>query len=390
MNIFMSRKAGSAFDGKKIISFFVLAVFVFLAYPAKAADFYLPQKDNPNAVISASEKYSNLYTAAGNLTVNGDILGDLSAAGGTVTFDGKVENSLLLVGGNMTLAGIVGKTARIAGGNYSISTQIGGDLALAGGNVTLSEKALIGGDLIAAAGNLTLNADVTGKARIAGGNIYINSKINGDVRIKASQKVIFGPKADIAGKVIYHAPKEAVFMEGSNVKNTEFKLVAARSYKNEIRAFLSFAFLLKLLAWFLAGLLAMKLFKNKIQEIFAEITQNPWTNLGMGLVWMICTPIVAFLLFVSFVGYYLGGLLAVTYVLALMAANLLSALMLGYLLMKYMNKSADAVSDWQIIAIGVVILSLLKFIPIVGWAAVCVLLLVSLGAMVKIIKNQFN
>ena len=293
----MSRKAGSAFGGRKIISLFVLVIFVFLALPAKAADFYLPQdKEDANVVIGSSDTYEDLYTVGGNLSLNSNIVGDLTAAGGTVTFDGKVEKGLLLAGGNMTLGGTVGGTARIVGGNYSISSQIGGDLVLAGGNVTISDKAHIGKDLLAAAGNLTINAPVLGKARIAGGNIYINSKINGDVRIRASQKVTFGPKAEIVGKVIYHAPKEAVFMAGSQVKNTEFNLVARKSYKNEMRAFLSFAFFIKLLAWFLAGLVALKLFKNKIQEIFVEITENPWTNLGMGLVWLICIPVVVVLL----------------------------------------------------------------------------------------------
>jgi len=376
---------------KKILGLCLLVFLSFTALSANAADFYLPQdKEDANVVISSTDTFEDLYTVAGNLTIGSNILGDLTAAGGTVTFDGTVERGLLLAGANMTLGGKVGGTARIVGGNYSISSQIGGDLVLAGGNVTLSDKGLVGKDLLVAAGNLTLNAPVLGKARIAGGNIYINSKINGDVRIRASQKVTFGPNADIAGKVIYYAPKEAVFVQGSKVSNVEFNQVLAKSYKNEMKAFFSFALLLKLIAWFLAGLVVMRLFKNKTQEIFSEITQNPWTNLGMGFVWLICIPIVAVLLFVSFVGYYLGGLLIAVYALSLLVVNLLTALMIGYLLMKYMHKSVENVADWQLVFVGVVVLTILKFIPVIGWAAAGVLFLVSFGAMVKIIRNQFN
>jgi hypothetical protein len=391
MNIFMSAKSGSAFGGKKTISVFALVLFAVLSFPAQAADFYLPQdKTDQNLVISSTETYSDLYTAGPNLTVNSKVSGDLVAAGGTVTFDGNVENELLLAGGNMTLGGTVGGTARIVGGNYSISSQIGGDLALAGGNVTLTEKALVKKDLLAAAGNLTLNAPVLGKARIAGGNIYINSKINGDVRIRAGQKVVFGPKADIAGKVIYYAPQAANFTPGSKVPNVEFNMVAKKSYKNKFTALLSFAFLIRLLAWILAGFVALKLFKQKIQEIFTEVTQNPWSNLGMGLVWLICTPIAAIILLISFVGYYLGGVLAVAYVLALLAACLLSALMIGHLLMKYLNKSAENLPDWQLVVVGVVVLSVLKFIPILGWAVAGVFFLISLGGLARIIKKQLS
>ncbi|MCX6797105.1 MAG: hypothetical protein NTX98_01340, partial [Candidatus Doudnabacteria bacterium] len=336
-----------------LISLF-LASFLFIS-GALAADLVGPESsDDANVTISSAETHKNLYTAGGNVTVNGNVLGDLTAAGGMVTVEGNVEKDLIVAGGNLFINGKVGETARIAGGNISISAPIGGDLLVGGGNITISERSSVGGDLLVGGGNVNVNAPVKGSVKIGGGSVFINSKIEGDVKVKISKSLVFGPKADIQGKVKYEAPKPAVFKEGSKVPNAEFTKWQKPGRKGRMAGIITVAFLIKILAWILMGLVLVKLRKQTIQNMFFGIIEKPWENLGIGFLALIAAPILIILLLITAVGYYLAITAAMLYILLLLFACILSALFLGFLILKYLNKPSGPQVNWQAAVIGVV------------------------------------
>src|SRR3989344_7437034 len=201
-------------DKRKIA---IASAVIFLAAGTTfAAEFAAPTKDgDPNVTISASETHKNLYVVGANVTANGKIEGDLYAAGGMVSVIGDVADDLNVGGGSLSISGQVGGDARIAGGNITISSPIGGDLLVAGGNISITEKSSIGGDLVIGGGNIILDAPVKGGIIAGAGNITINSKVEGDVRIYSSGSrgknqgiVVFGPKAEVMGKITHKGPKE--------------------------------------------------------------------------------------------------------------------------------------------------------------------------------------
>lgn len=373
----------------KKISTICLFLAGFLFIPgALAADLVGPEsKQDQNVVISSAETHKNLYTAGGNVTVNGDVLGDLTVAGGMVTVEGVVEKDLFVAGGNLFINGKVGETARVAGGNINITAPIGGDLLIGGGNITISEKSSIDGDLLIGGGNVNINAPVKGSVKIGGGNVYINSKIDGDVKIKISKDLVFGPKADIQGKVSYEAPRLAVFKDGSKVPNAEFTKWQKPSYKGRIAGIITAALLIKLLAWVLMGLVLVKFRKQSIQNMFISIVEKPWESLGIGLLALIVVPILSVLLLITAVGYYIAVSLLALYVFLLLMACILSALFLGFIILKYLNKPAESLVNWQSVLIGVVALLLIKIIPFLGWIIAFVLFLLVFGSIIKTIKE---
>ncbi len=364
----------------------VAFLLVFLASPAWAAEVLGPTKDNPNVSTAAQENHKNLYAAGANVTVNGETGGDLSAAGGTVTVSGKVDQEAMIAGGNLVLSGEVGSHARLLGGNITVSAPIGGDLAVAGGNINLTSKASIGGDLLIAGGNIDVEAPVQGDVRIAGGDVTLNGKVGGNVYVRSSRRLFLGSSAEIAGKVEYSAPQSAVISSGAKTGPISYTQISTGGYMRTLAGFVTVAFLVKFLAWLLAAFVAIKVRKNFIMVLGEEFKAKPWANLGVGFLVFIAAPVAVALLLLSFVGYYLAILLGALYLLLLVAANLLSALVFGYFLLSLLNKPGEMPVDWQAIVIGVVVWLVLPFIPILGWAVMFVVFLMVLGAGIKKLK----
>jgi hypothetical protein len=359
-----------------------------------AADFLAPkQGEDPNITVSASEVKNNLYAVGANVTVNGSVKGDLMSAGGMVTVIGDVEADLNVAGGSLALSGKVGGDARIVGGNLTISSPIGGDLLVAGGNVSLTEKASVGGDLIIAGGNVILEAPVAGKVRAMAGNLTINSKIGKDVNVRISGNkknegnLIFGPKAEVMGQVYYKGVKSAVVKEGAKVSDIEFTPVV----KVNTRAWLGMGVAIKFLAILLTVLVLVRWQKEKYQQLATGISEKFWENLGIGLVGVIATPIIGILLLVTFVGFYIGIILLLWYVLVLLMAYLLAVIVLGLWLMKTLKVRADyTILDWKTALLGSVGMLVLGFIPVVGWLVCLVIFLASVGGILKVGKQKWG
>ncbi len=373
---------------KKRAIFAICAFGLSLAITVQAAEFVGSSEENSgNVTIGASETHKNLYTAGGMLNVNGNTQGDLAAVGGNLTVLGDVEKDVMLAGGTIIVSGNIGEDARIVGGNITITGPVGGDLVVVGGNLTVSEKAAVGSDAVLAGGNIQINAPVSGSLRIYGGNVEINGKVSGNVYVRASEGLKFGSNAEVLGAVVYKGVKEAVVAEGAKVPTIEFTKMENRSV-NKAAGIITVAFFIKLAAWFLAGWVLMRFAKSLVIRTAEEIRQKPWEHAGIGLAALISIPIAAILMLLTVVGYYLAFATFAAYGLMLILANILAAVVLGYLSLYYLTKTSENHPNWQVVLIGVVLWSLIKLIPIVGWIVAAVLFMMVFAALFRSIKNK--
>ncbi len=375
---------------KIFVSGLVVIPLIFAATPVFAAEIVGPDGSNGNLVIGSGQIHKNLYTVGGNVTINADTAGDLTAAGGMVVITGKVENQLLLAGGTLMVSAPIGGTARIAGGNITISSVIGGDLVVAGGNVTLAAGSSVAGDLLIAGGNVIVDGSVGGNIRAVGGNITLNGKVGGDVSARASKMLAIDSGAEIAGKISYTGPQAAVVASGAKVGQIDFTQKKERGFGPQFLTFLSIALLIKFLAILIAAFLLITYRKNKVQGILEEVKANFWQSLGLGLAGLILTPIVVVLLFVTVVGYYLAIILGLVYVLALIITTLVSVICLGNLILSRIKKGEALWANWQVVLVGALGWLLLSFIPFLGWLVIAALYLTVFGVMIKGVKPTFK
>ncbi len=125
-----------------------------------------------------------------SVEVDGSIAHDAHVAGFDVEIEGRVGGNLYAVGSNLSLRAPVQEDATIAGFNVELeeAAAVGGNVRLAGGAVEI--EAPVGGSLMATGGVITLDASIKGDARLSGGELK------------------FGPKASIGGTLTYSAPEE--------------------------------------------------------------------------------------------------------------------------------------------------------------------------------------
>lgn len=347
-----------------------------------AAEFLYPTEKDDDANIStgSEETHKNLYAAGATVNINGQTNGDLYAAGAMVTVNGNVEQDLVVAGGNLNLNGTVGGDIRAAGGNILVSSPVGGDLVVAGGNVSVTQKAAVNGDLVAAAGNLVVNSPVNGKAKICGGNITINGKIVGDLEITAEESLTFGPTAEVTGKITYKGRRQAVVKEGAKVGAINFTELEARRGFGKVFGPIV---LVELIGAFAAVWLFMHFFRRRVEVVSDQIYRKPWQMLGLGLAGLVLTPVVMIILFISIIGYYVALVVMAWYFFMLLLSCLLTAIFTGAWILKMINKTPMLQLSWPAALVGVVVLKILFFVPVLGWFALLILFLLGVGGVLR-------
>lgn len=350
----------------------LVAVGTLIGATAFAAEFIAPDRNGSGTVdLASNQTHKNLHVAGSVVQVNGPTTGDLVAAGGIVKISGSIENDLFLAGGRLDVDGQVGKNAHVAGGNLYFNKPVGGDLVAAGSQIEITNNAPIGGDLA-----------------LAGGNITINSKVSGSVQVVA-KRLTFGPNAQVTGSVNYKGPNEAIVESGAKVGTINFTRVANRGRGNFL-PFLMVASVVKLLMLLAAAVVAAWLIPHKVQAVVRHGLAKPWANLGIGLLFVIFMPIVAFALMFTVIGLYIGLALLLSFLLFSLFAAVFMFFYTGALVWSWFKKN-DPANRWRDLLVGMVVCIVLGLIPILGWIILGILWLLTVGALATYwYKEQYS
>jgi hypothetical protein len=348
---------------KKILLGSVLATLMVVPFVAIGATFQTGESYylEPNITIN-----DNLYTASGNIGINGSVSGDLLAAGGNIMLSGRVLGDVAAAGGTLNMAGEVRGDARMTGGNINISSSIGGDLVVAGGQISIMPGCVVGKD-----------------AGIAGGTVYINGIVNGDLRIAAGE-IKLGPNAVVKGSFNYYSEYPATLEQGAVVLGvTTFHKVNVPATtpvgRGLIFGLISVAWLIKSVMIFIAALVMLYFFKNQAKAIVEKSALGFWKEALKGFIVLIVVPIDIVLSFITVIGAFLG-ITAVHFYAAFLTISLaISVLLFAKLLLRLFKKDNYEL-NWWVVAIAALALRLIALIPFVGWIFTFIIFISALGS----------
>ncbi|MCR4325921.1 MAG: FapA family protein [Patescibacteria group bacterium] len=359
-----------------------LAALLIVPMLAFAAQF---RAEEQPSLSSGETVNDDLYMAGGVVTSSGDVRGDLVAGGGSVLVSGAVSSDLIVGGGNITILGAVGDDVRAGGGNIIVSGDVGGDIVAGGGQIQLTGKN-IGGDVAIGGGSVRIDSSVGGDVKVGGGDVYINGPVAGNVELDAD-KITLGPNADIGGNLTYTSVKEATLEEGAVVRGeTDFTARKARGEMGgaALAGIFTLALLAKFLMLFVGALILLLIFRKYPAELVERAMDNPLREMGRGVVFLIVTPVVSVVLLVSVIGIPLGALGLLVFGAAMVFASLVAPIILGSIAHRWIFKPSDYQVSWKTILLGVALYILIGIIPIIGWIAKLVLIVLALGAMLNI------
>ena len=357
------------------------------------------------ATIKAGESYylnpglaieDNLYAAGSNVNIAGTVEGDLFAMGGNVFVSGTVEGDLALAGGTVNVNGEVLDDIRLAGGNVTISGSVGGELIAAGGQVSVMPSVLVAKDARIYAGAVNYSGTVNGDLTAKGDEIYLNGTVKGNVSAHA-KKVKLGPDAVVEGTFDYYSNSEVVMEEGAtvlgatNFHKVQYEGKKAASSGWAIFGFLTAGWIIKLLMLVTAALVAFYAFRSQVKAIVHEATTGFWKEAGRGFILLVVAPVAIIVSFITVIGVPLGFIALLLYAAFLLIASVVfTPLLFGRLAAQYVFKKERYELSWWAIVLAVLVLSILKFIPIVGWLFCFIIFLASFGSFANYVYRKWR
>ena len=360
------------------IAWKVLLFALLLLFPASA----LLAQEIGESVSRSGTVQEDIYLAGGNVAVAATVDGDVVAAGGTVTVGDDIKQDALLAGGSVTVHGKVRDDVRAAGGSLTLDADVGDDALLAGGNVTLTPASRVGGRAWLAGGELDIAGHIGKELKAAGGHIVIAGEVMGDATL-AGEDIEIKPAAVIHGNLRYASPKPAVIDKAAKIEGTITHLPGARHEPGAAGA--AAAGIGMLVSLIVTGVVLLWLLPRAAAAITQQIAQSPWKSLGLGLAVLTATPLMILLLFVSFIGIWLGLILLAAYLIALLTGFLAGALCAGETAFRRLRRQAEITRGWRVavLVIALVVLGVLGLVPGLGGLVIFGTLLFGLGGLVR-------
>lgn len=329
---------------------------------------------------------TNLYFAGEGAFIFGDARGDIVAVGGKINIEGTVSGDVLVAGGNIDIGGTVNNDVRVAGGNITIKGTISGDLVVAGGQIFILPGTVINGDLLLGGGMVKMDGMVNGNIRSGAGQMVINGEVRGNVDV-ASDDLALGDKAVIGGNFVYRSTHEAKISPSAVIRGETTFDKRGEGGRNIARGFFGGFAILSFLMTLAAALFFGLVFKKVSGAVVHASMHDVWRNLGRGFVFLVVTPILAVVLFVTIIGVPLGILTLLGYAFLLLLSCVFAAITAGAWLEKWIWKR-DTIT-WRTILLGAFVYMLLGWIPFVGWIAKAILFLVSFGALGAYMRREW-
>lgn len=313
-----------------------------------------------------------------------DIAGDTHMAGFSIGSYGALAGDLYAAGFTATVRGDIGSDASIAAFSIDVAkgASIGGNARLAGRKIRVSGP--IEGTLTAAADTLTISAPISGDVVFRGRKLVFEdgARVGGTLNYQAASPAEIPPDVIAPGKTIFKVltlPRPgAGWTQRDWDADDESTWLAAL-----------FGWLVFLLFLIGVGALALALAPGRVEDLRDHALSRPWQTLFIGIAGLAILigliPITAMTLL---------GIPLVPFVVAALALLWI----LGYVLGAYSaawrvkvafgNPPDTLTARISVLAAGLAALSLINFVPFVGWIANLAAVFLGLGSITAAVLGK--
>ncbi len=362
-----------------------LALLILLATPLISSAATV--KGGRSLVVSEAAP-GNAYFYGGDLTVTAPVAGDLSAAGGTLTVSAPVAGDALLFGGTVNVKSGVEGDLRAVGASVHVENGVTGDVAVAGGTVTIDATPQFAW---VAGGKVSLTHGSAGPITVYGNTITLAGTYNGDVTVVAGDGVSLAPGTVIHGAFRYDAPQQAdiptdAVVDGGVTYTGKSFLPTTQEAKTFAIAGAGIFFLVRVLAVVIAAGLLGGLFPRFAQAVADRSLARSVSRFALltllGFATVVATPVFIVLLLVSFAGAAVAFVLGAAYLLLMLLSYFYSAVIAGSALARSIVKRPQFL--WRDAVFGMLAISIVGLVPVLGWFVMLVLFAASCGTLVSL------
>ena len=291
--------------------------------PAAATQF---RKGEAAEVRSGETISGDVFLTGDRMRVEGTVTGDVFAFGRSLDVPGHVEGDVIVFAQSVHITGKVDGDVRGFDNNLTISGSVGRSLTEFCESLTIENQGKVGGSITTFVNSFTQDGQVGKDILAFGAQIFVTGTVSGDIRAKGKTLEI-GSSAKVDGKVHYEGEHEPSVAPGAKLAFP----VEYEHYKPKPEYARGKYYLWRLLwtcSFILYGLVLIFLFPEFSREC-VNASQNVGASLGLGLLVGISMPIAAVLACLTFVGFPLGILTFLVWLVTFFSAQIVIGGLIG-------------------------------------------------------------
>jgi cytoskeletal protein CcmA (bactofilin family) len=319
---------------------------------------------------------STLWAAGRTVDVAGEVNGDLFCAGMTVTVSGTVRGDVICAAQSVTITGTVDGDVRTAGQSVTVGATGITNLTAAAQSFVLEGGSSVRVDLSVASADVLVSGSVGRDAAITGQSVTIGGEVGRNVKATVNQ-LLLNRNADVGGNLNYTSQSDVDLERGAVVRGETTKTTptgADGDGGGVPAAGFSFGFGLYLLAaGLLVALVLVLLFPQAIHAVTNQGVRSPWKSFLVGLLAFVVVSGLIILLMLTVLGIPLALILLTAWLLLQALAGVVSAYYLGRIIWRRQRNPI-----WIMLA-GALLLLVLYLIPIIGFIALILAMLLGVG-----------
>jgi len=312
----------------------------------------------------------NYFKAGNSFDLSGTMEKDVYVVGNIITIDGTIKGDFIGAGNTLRINGIVEGSVRFAGSNIIINGEVGENVMVVSNTLIMNNDSKVGWELMAAGSMMELNGDIGGDVKVAGAVVSVDGTIDGNLYTESAQ-LSMKDEADVTGTLSYLSETDYSLIEGA-VIGGEISIVEAKYAQKadfdfgQLKKVLMFVMLMSFLSALLIAILMAGFMPKRLHEVADEINSDFGRHFGLGLLFVIATPIICFLLMLTVIGIPLAVIVLVMYFVILYLAKIFFSLAMMKMILKWFKQK----KEWHIMLmmlVGLLIFFIIRMIPIVGW-----------------------
>lgn len=365
----------------------VLASLLMAAMALPAGSIAAETRLSESVVITEAVD-GDLYAMGGEVRIDGAVAGAIAVAAGDAAIAGDIESDAMLAAGRIDLSGGVGDDLRAAGGYLAITGFITDQATIAAGTVTIGPESAIGGRTWIAAGDVEIAGQIGENLRLAAGQAVISGRVAGNVEV-AAREIRIESGAVIGGDLIWRSGQEPFIAEDAQIfgevrragvgQTPDFSGAASPRIAGGWALGFTLVVAALILLWFAPDL---------ITRSAAAFSAAPVRTLLLGAASFVLTPVLAFILLVTVLGWILGLVVMTGYVFGLMLSGLVGLLIVVQLVRTRFGVGSAAWKSLLLVVLVVASLIVAQQVPTLGGLLAFLVMLGGFGALTAILTGR--
>lgn len=352
-----------------------LSVMVFVL-PLSAFASTIVRTGETVAVSADQSVAGDFYGLGGTVALSGEVTEDLLVLGGTVTMNGGVGADAAVVGGTVDMHGVIKDDLRIVGGTVTIAGEVTGNLVVVASDLKVLSTATVGGDILFFGARADIGGSVGGNILGTSEYLRVDAPVAGGLDVK-TRNLVLGERAVVAKDILYTSAADLTRAQNAvvegDVTRSDVAVVAQNSFKDALIPFLITLF---------GALVFFLLFKRFTVKVAESAETRQFRAVLIGFATLFLMPLAAMILLLSTLGSLLGILLMFVYLAFLILTYILMGGVAGSFLLSVMKRGSGAVTVLSIV-LGVALVHLLMYVPMIGAILILPLFVLTLGIVVE-------